>query len=157
MEEVMIEEGQTAPDFSLPDSQGKTVSLKDLRGKKVVLYFYPKDDTPGCTIEACEFRDHHKMIEDLNAVVLGVSTDSPESHIKFVEKFNLPFILLCDRDASVARSYGVKPIIEILGKTLVGVHRTTFIIDEAGKIIKVFRKVVPTGHSEEVLALLRQK
>ena len=144
-------EGQKAPEFSIPASNGETVSLKGLRGKKVVLYFYPKDDTPGCTVEACGFRDGIKKIEKTNAIVLGVSPDDVKSHVKFIEKFKLPFLLLSDPDKKVCKAYGVWVEKSMYGKTYMGVARTTFIIDEQGIIEKVYEKVKPDVHTEEVL------
>ena len=144
-------EGQKAPEFSIPASNGETVSLKGLRGKKVVLYFYPKDDTPGCTVEACGFRDEIKKIEKTNAIVLGVSPDDVKSHVKFIEKFKLPFLLLSDPDKKVCKAYGVWVEKSMYGKTYMGVARTTFIIDEQGIIEKVYEKVKPDVHTEEVL------
>ena len=147
-------EGQKAPEFSIPASNGETVSLKGLRGKKVVLYFYPKDDTPGCTVEACGFRDGIKKIEKTNAIVLGVSPDDVKSHVKFIEKFKLPFLLLSDPDKKVCKAYGVWVEKSMYGKTYMGVARTTFIIDEQGIIEKVYEKVKPDVHTEEILQFL---
>ena len=150
-------EGQKAPEFNLPASNGQDVSLKSLRGKKVVLYFYPKDDTPGCTVEACGFRDGIKKIEKTNAVVLGVSPDDGKSHNKFIEKFKLPFLLLSDTDKKVCEAYGVWVEKSMYGKTYMGVARTTFIIDENGNIEKVYEKVKPDVHTDEVLQQLSLK
>ena len=151
---TMPKEGSKAPAFSLPASDGKTVSSKDLKGKRVVLYFYPKDDTPGCTVEACGFRDGIKKIEKQNAVVLGVSPDDTKSHNKFIEKFGLPFILLSDTDKKVCEAYGVWVEKSMYGKTYMGVARTTFIIGPEGEIEKIYEKVKPEGHTEEVLEYL---
>ena len=146
--------GDKAPDFSLPDQDGKTVSLKSLKGKQVVLYFYPKDDTPGCTKEACGFRDSLKAIEKINTVVLGVSMDNAASHHKFIKKYSLPFPLLCDEDGTVSKAYGVYKLKNMYGKTYWGIERSTFIIDETGKLKAIFRKVKVDGHVDEVQAAL---
>ena len=146
--------GDKAPDFSLPDQDGKTVSLKSLKGKQLVLYFYPKDDTPGCTKEACGFRDSLKAIEKTNTVVLGVSMDDAESHHKFIKKYSLPFPLLCDEDGTVSKAYGVYKLKNMYGKTYWGIERSTFIIDETGKLKAIFRKVKVDGHVDEVQAAL---
>ncbi len=147
----MPEVGKKAPEFSLKDDSGQTVSLKDFRGKKVVLYFYPKDDTPGCTQEACDFRDQGKTFKKENAVILGVSADSVESHAKFKKKFDLPFPLLSDPEKETIKAYGVWKEKSMYGKKYMGIERTTFVIDEEGKINKVFPKVKVTDHIEEVL------
>jgi len=146
--------GSPAPEFSLPSGNGTTVSLKDFRGKKVVLYFYPKDDTPGCTREACSFRDNTSAIRKKNAVVIGISTDSPASHGKFAEKYTLPFTLLSDEKKEVVKKYGVWQQKNLYGRLFKGTVRTTFVIDEAGKIAAYFPKVKVDGHTEEVLAAL---
>jgi peroxiredoxin Q/BCP len=146
--------GAQAPAFSAPDQSGKTVSLSDFKGKKVVLYFYPKDDTPGCTTEACSFRDAHKTFEKKGAVVLGVSPDSAKSHIKFIEKFSLPFPLLADEDKKIANDYGVWVEKSMYGKKYMGVERSTFVIDGQGKLSAIYRKVKPAEHTAEVLAAL---
>ncbi len=145
-----------APVFSLPSTTGKTISLADLKGKKVVLYFYPKDDTPGCTKEACNFRDVIKDTEKAGAVVLGVSPDPVASHQKFRDKFNLPFPLLADIDHAVAEKYGVWKEKSMYGKTYMGIERTTFIIDGQGKIAKIFSRVKVENHHAEVLAALNE-
>ena len=148
-------EGEKAPAFKLMASDGKEVSLKDYKDKsRVVLYFYPKDDTPGCTVEACSFRDGIKKIEKLNAVVLGVSPDGVVSHNKFIEKFKLPFLLLADEEKKVCNDYGVWVKKSMYGKEYMGVARTTFIVGKDGKIAKVFEKVKPDVHTEEVLDFL---
>ncbi len=147
--------GDKAPDFSLPDQTGKPVNLKSFKGKQVVLYFYPKDDTPGCTKEACGFRDAIKQIEKAGAVVLGVSLDGPDSHQKFMAKYHLPFPLLCDQTATVSKAYGVYKEKNLYGKTHWGIERSTFVIDEKGMIKAAFRKVKVDGHVEEVLAALK--
>jgi peroxiredoxin Q/BCP len=150
----MLKEGATAPAFSLPSDDGGTVALKDLRGRKVVLFFYPKDDTSGCTAEACEFRDSWAAVKRQGAVVLGVSPDGVKSHGKFKEKYDLPFPLLADEDHAVAEAYGVWGEKSMYGRKYFGILRTTFVIDEAGRVAKVFEKVKPRGHAAEVLAAL---
>jgi peroxiredoxin Q/BCP len=147
----MIKEGSTAPAFKTNDADGQTVSLKDLRGQKVVLYFYPKDDTPGCTKEACSFRDAWAKFKKRGITVLGVSPDSEASHKKFETKYSLPFTLLADKDHEIADAYGVWGEKKFMGRTYMGVNRTTFLIDEKGKIKKVFAKVKPEDHANEVL------
>lgn len=147
-------EGQQAPDFDLPSSNGKNVSLSSLKGKNIVIYYYPKDDTPGCTVEACGFRDSFKEIEKLDAVILGVSPDSIASHGKFIKKFNLPFLLLADTDKKMCQDYGVWVEKSMYGKKYMGVARTTFIINKQGKIAKIFEKVKPEGHELEVISIL---
>jgi thioredoxin-dependent peroxiredoxin len=144
-----------APEFTLPDQNSETVSLKDFRGKYVVLYFYPRADTPGCTIEACEFRDSFKRTEKIGAVVLGVSPDEPKALKKFEDKFGLPFTLLGDADKKVCNAYGVIQEKNMYWKKVMGVARTTFIIGPDGKIKHIFHKVKPEGHAEEVLAYLK--
>jgi thioredoxin-dependent peroxiredoxin len=144
--------GAKAPAFSAPDQSGKTISVSDFAGKKVVLYFYPKDDTPGCTVEACSFRDEHSAFRKKGAVVLGVSPDSAKSHTKFIEKFSLPFPLLSDEDHKIAKSYGVWVEKSMYGKTYMGVERSTFVIDPQGKLSAIYRKVKPAEHTAEVLA-----
>ncbi|HEX7090983.1 MAG TPA: thioredoxin-dependent thiol peroxidase [Longimicrobiales bacterium] len=151
----MLEPNDVAPDFELQADDGSTVRLSDLRGRKVVLYFYPKDDTPGCTTEACEFRDRRKDIGANGAVVLGVSPDSVESHRRFKEKYGLDFPLLADTDHRVAEAYGVWQQKSMYGRTYWGVARTTFLIDEEGRIARVFEKVKPAGHAAEVLEAVR--
>jgi thioredoxin-dependent peroxiredoxin len=149
---VAVEEGKAAPAFDLESTDGKRVALKDLKGKPVVLYFYPKDDTPGCTTEACDFRDHYASFKD--AVVLGVSPDNLKSHEKFKAKFKLPFPLLSDPDHAVAEKYGVWKEKSMYGKKYMGIERTTFIIDAGGKIAKIFPKVKVTEHYKDVRAAL---
>jgi thioredoxin-dependent peroxiredoxin len=148
-------EGSKAPDFDLPASNGGNMALKDLKGKNVVVYFYPKDDTPGCTVEACGLRDSYKEIEKLGAVILGVSPDSVTSHGKFISKFQLPFTLLADEDKKMCRDYGVWVEKSMYGKKYMGVARTTFIIDKKGAIAKVFEKVKPEGHDQAIIAALK--
>jgi thioredoxin-dependent peroxiredoxin len=145
-----------APEFTLPDQNGKDISLKEFRGKNVVLYFYPRADTPGCTIEACEFRDSYKKIQKTGAALLGISPDTPKSQKKFEEKFSLPFTLLGDAEKKVANLYGVYKEKNMYGKKVMGVARTTFIIGPDGKIKHVFQKVKPEGHADEVLAELKK-
>lgn len=151
----MIEVGQKAPEFSIKNAQGEVVSLKDFTGKKVVLYFYPKDDTPGCTKEACNFRDFHSEFETLNTIVIGVSPDNQSSHVKFATKYNLPFILLADTEHSVAETYGAWGEKSMYGKKYFGIIRSTFVIDENGMIVKVYPKVKPEKHGEEILQFLK--
>ncbi|VVC00245.1 Peroxiredoxin [uncultured archaeon] len=150
----MVKENEKAPPFSLPDSNGKKFSLKDFKGKRVVLYFYPKDDTPGCTIEACGFRDMAPEFEKRGAAILGISPDDEASHTKFAEKYKLPFTLLADAEAKVATAYGVWSEKSMLGKKYMGIDRTTFLIGKDGKIEKIFEKVNPLGHNKEVLSWL---
>jgi peroxiredoxin Q/BCP len=152
----MLEEGTVAPDFTLPADGGGEVTLSDYRGRKVVLYFYPKDDTPGCTTEACNFRDDYSEILAAGAVVVGISPDSVKSHDTFKLKFELPFALLSDPDHYVAGLYGAWGEKKLYGKTVTGIIRSTFIIDEDGKIVKVFPNVRVKNHSEKVLAALRE-
>jgi len=147
----MVKEGTAAPAFKTTDANGEPVNLKDFRGKKVVLYFYPKDDTPGCTKEACSFRDAFSKFKKQGITILGVSPDSEKSHQKFTAKYNLPFTLLADTDHSIADAYGVYGEKKFMGRTYMGIHRTTFLIDEKGKIKKVFEKVKPEDHADEVL------
>jgi thioredoxin-dependent peroxiredoxin len=151
---AMIKEGQKAPDFSLPSSAGGEQSLKALRGRPVVLYFYPKDDTPGCTREACAFRDTQAAIKKEGAVVLGVSPDSPASHDKFKAKYKLNFPLLADVDKSVAKKYGAFGEKLMYGRKVVGMIRSTFVIDGQGVVRKVFPRVRVDGHAEQVLEAL---
>ena len=149
-----LKAGDKAPDFSLPSATGQTITLKSLRGKQVVLYFYPKDDTPGCTKEACSFRDEITQIEKAHAVVLGVSTDGLASHQKFSKKYGLPFALLSDESMVVAKAYGVYKQKSMYGKTYWGIERSTFVIDETGKLTAIFRKVKVDGHVEHVMTAL---
>ena len=150
----MTEVGMKAPDFTLFDKNGKQVSLSDFLGKKVVLYFYPKDNTPGCTRQACAFALKNKEIEDKNAVVIGISKDSVNSHLNFATKHNLPFVLLSDSDLSVIQAYGVWQEKKLYGKVSMGVVRTTFLIDEQGNIQAVMPKVKPDTNADEILTLL---
>jgi len=151
----MIEENTSAPEFTMVDETGTSRSLSDYRGMPVVLYFYPKDDTPGCTKEACSFRDEYAAYRDAGVVILGVSPDSPKSHAKFKEKYNLPFTLLADEGHQVSEAYGVWGLKKFMGREYEGVFRTTFVIDENGVVRKVFPNVKPDGHSAEVLAALQ--
>ena len=150
----MLTEGMQAPEFTLADKEGKLVSLSDFLGKKVVLYFYPKDNTPGCTRQACAFATAYSEFERKNAVVIGVSKDSISSHEKFAGKYNLLFILLSDPELQAIQAYGVWQEIKLYGKTSMGVVRTTFLIDEQGKILKIMPKVKPDTNAVEVLKLL---
>ncbi len=147
----MVKEGSTAPAFDTRDGEGNSVRLKDLRGQKVVLYFYPKDDTPGCTKEACSFRDAFADFKKAGIKVLGISTDNEASHKKFARKFDLPFTLLTDTDHSISEAYGTYGQKKFMGRSYMGVHRKTFLIDKKGKIKKIFEKVKPDEHAREVL------
>lgn len=147
--------GSPAPDFSLVDDQDQTVGLADLRGRPVVLYFYPRDDTPGCTVEACAFRDDFDVYERAGAAIVGVSPDTPASHRKFKRKFELPFPLLADEDHRVAELYGAWGEKKRAGRTTMGILRTTFLIGPDGTLLRVFENVRPEGHSQEILAALR--
>ncbi len=146
--------GDKAPDFKLLADDGRTLSLKDFRGKKVVLYFYPKDDTPGCTAEACSFRDNLARVTTKGAVILGVSRDDHGSHGKFRDKYHLNFPLLSDDDGKVTEAYGVWKQKKLYGREFMGIERTTFLIDAQGKVAKVWPKVKVDGHTDEVLAAL---
>ena len=142
-------------DFVLQDDQEKTIHLKDLAGKPVVLFFYPKAETPGCTIEACGFRDQFKKIQNTGAVVLGISRDTPKAQRKFREKYDLPYTLLADVDETVCKQFGVLKEKNMYGKKVIGIERTTFLIGPDQRLLKVFPKVKPEGHAEEVLAVLK--
>ena len=148
----MVEEGKPAPDFELHTDAGESVKLSDFRGKPVVLYFYPKDDTPGCTKQACGIRDSYDEFEQRGAIVLGVSPDEETSHVKFKEKYELPFTLLADADHEVAERYGVWVEREREGKKHMGIERTTFVVDPDGTLTKVMRRVDPQRHADDVLA-----
>ena len=152
----MVEEGKKAPAFSLKDQDGKKVSLNELKGKNIVLYFYPKDNTSGCTKEACNFRDEFPKFGKLKAVILGVSPDSVESHKRFAAKYDLPFTLLSDEDKTVVEKYGVWQEKSMYGRKYMGVVRSTFIIDKEGKIRKIFRKVKVADHNKEVMEALKE-
>ena len=151
---MAAEEGTAAPDFALASEAGETVRLSSLRGKPVVLYFYPRDDTPGCTTQACGIRDAWGEFERSGAVVLGVSPDSEASHVKFKQKHDLPFTLLADPDHATAEAYGVWVEKSMYGKTYMGVERSTFVIDADGNVAKAMRKVTPATHADDVLAAL---
>jgi len=150
----VVEEGHEAPDFELTSEAGERVRLSQFRGKPVVLYFYPRDDTPGCTAQACGIRDSYGDFEQRGAVVLGVSPDEESSHVKFKQKYGLPFTLLADPEHEVAEQYGVWGERKYMGKTYMGVERSTFLIDEDGRIAKVMRRVKPDTHAELVLEAL---
>ena len=150
-----LEVGDKAPDFSLPDQDGSTVTLKSFKGKQVVLYFYPKDDTSGCTKEACDFRDSLAPIKKAGAVVLGVSKDGKASHQKFIAKYGLPFALLSDEEVTVCTAYGVYKEKSMYGRKYMGIERSTFVIDATGRIKALFRKVKVPGHVDDVLAALK--
>ena len=147
----MLNEGDIAPDFTTKDQNGKEVRLSDLRGQRVVLYFYPKDDTPGCTKQACSLRDSHDAFTEKGIKVLGVSNDDEASHQKFISKFSLPFDLLADTEKEIVNAYGVYGEKNMYGKKYMGINRTTFLIDEEGKIKKIFKKVNVDEHADEVL------
>ena len=150
----MLETGMKAPDFSLPDKDGNTVRLSDFQGKKVVLYFYPKDNTPGCTRQACAFAASYEQFKAQDATVIGISKDSVASHLKFAQKYDLPFILLSDPELQAIQAYGVWQEKKLYGKVSMGVVRTTYIIDEQGIIEKVMPKVKPDTNAAEILAYL---
>ena len=150
----MVEEGKPAPDFELTSDAGERVKLSDLRGKPVVIYFYPRDDTPGCTTQACGIRDHWGDFGERGAVVLGISPDDESSHVKFKEKYGLPFTLLADPNHEVAEKYGTWVERKNYGKTYMGVERSTFVIDSDGNVAKVMRRVKPDTHAADVLAAL---
>lgn len=152
---MMLSANLPAPDFELPDETGKLHKLSDYRGKFVVLYFYPKDDTPGCTTEACGFRDNYSAYTQAGAVILGVSPDSAKSHTKFKNKYELPFTLLADEDHAVCEQYGAWGLKKFMGREYDGVLRTTFVIGPDGLIKQVFEGVKPDGHSQEVLAAIK--
>jgi len=150
----MVTEGQLAPTFTLPSDTGEDISLESFRGRPVVLYFYPKDDTPGCTTQACGIRDVWGELQRKGAVVLGVSPDSPKKHAKFKEKYRLPFTLLSDEEHVVAEQYGTWVEKSMYGKTYMGMERSTFVIDAEGNVAKVMRKVKAADHADDVLAAL---
>lgn len=152
--ELALKEGDTAPPFTAETSGGGRLSLADLRGQNVILYFYPKDNTPGCTKEACSFRDNYEAFKKQGAVVLGVSTDPAKSHDKFIEKYHLPFTLLADHDQKIVRDYGVWGEKTFMGRKYFGTHRVTFLIGPDGKIKKIWPQVKPDEHAAEVLAAL---
>lgn len=144
--------GDRAPDFATTDGDGNPISLADLRGTTVVLYFYPRDNTPGCTKEACGFRDRYADFQANNIVILGVSTDSAKKHQNFTKKYELPFPLLCDTEAEICTTYGVYGLKKFMGKEYMGINRSTFVIDPEGTIAKIYRKVKAEPHPEQVLA-----
>jgi thioredoxin-dependent peroxiredoxin len=150
----VVEEGAPAPDFELTSDEGETVTLSALRGKPVVLYFYPKDDTPGCTTEACEFRDAYDRFREQGVEILGVSPDTESSHQKFKSKYELPFTLLADPDHRTAEAYGVWKEKRNYGKTYMGIERSTFVIDADGKVARAMRGIRPAGHAAKVLETL---
>jgi len=152
---MALNQGDAAPDFTLPDTDGKKVALKDFKGKYVALYFYPKDDTPGCTKEACNLRDHTDELKKNNIEVIGVSPDDSFSHKKFTEKYTLPFTLLCDTDAKISKKYGVYGEKSMYGKKFMGIFRTTFLIDPQGIIQTVFREVDVEHHHKQILAAIK--
>ncbi|MDF2680987.1 MAG: thioredoxin-dependent thiol peroxidase [Brevibacillus sp.] len=152
----MTEIGQAAPDFTLQANENQTISLSSYRGKNVVLYFYPKDMTPGCTTEACDFRDYHPQFKQLDTVVLGISPDEVKSHDKFVAKHELPFPLLADPDHQVAEAYGVWALKKMYGREYMGIERSTFVIDKQGNIAKAWPKVKVKGHVQEVLQFIQE-
>jgi peroxiredoxin Q/BCP len=153
---AMPDVGDKAPAFSLEDQSGKTVKLSDFKGKTVVLYFYPKDDTPGCTREACAFRDEHSALKKAGAVVLGVSPDSGPSHAKFAGKYKLPFPLLADTDHAISEKYGAWGEKSLYGRKFMGITRSTFLIDASGKVARVWPKVKVDGHVDQVLEAIRE-
>ncbi len=153
---MTIEVGLQAPDFELKDSDGKSVKLSNFRGENVVLYFYPKDMTPGCTTQACDFRDFHTSFTALDCVIIGISPDPKEKHEKFIEKYNLPFLLLVDEDHHVADMYEVWKLKKNFGKEYMGIERSTFVIDEEGRLAKEWRKVKVKGHVEEALLFVKE-
>ncbi|MDR7317819.1 thioredoxin-dependent thiol peroxidase [Brevibacillus nitrificans] len=149
--------GQAAPDFTLEANENQTISLSSYRGKNVVLYFYPKDMTPGCTTEACDFRDYHPKFKQLDTIVLGISPDSVKSHDKFVAKHELPFPLLADPEHRVAEAYGVWVLKKMYGREYMGIERSTFVIDKQGNIAKAWTKVKVKGHVQEVLQFIEEE
>ncbi len=151
---MLLEVGQKGPNFTLPDENGQAHQLSDYQGKYVLLYFYPRDNTPGCTTEACNFRDDYSHYKNANVTILGVSPDSPETHTKFINKFDLPFTLLADEDHRVCELYGTWGPKKSFGKVYDGIHRTTYLIDPEGSIKEVYKKVSPAKHSAEVLAAI---
>jgi len=153
---MTVKIGELAPDFTLPNQDGDEVSLGDFKGKNVVLYFYPKDMTPGCTTQACDFRDHHKSFGELDAVIIGISPDPISQHEKFINKHDLPFLLLADEDKQVAEAYDVWKLKKNFGREYYGIERSTFILDKEGKVQKEYRKVRVKGHVEEALEFVKE-
>ncbi|MEC5424132.1 thioredoxin-dependent thiol peroxidase [Virgibacillus sp. C22-A2] len=153
---MTVEAGKKIEDFTLPNQHGEQVSLSDFKGKHVVLYFYPKDMTPGCTTQACDFRDMHESFGELDAVIIGISPDPVERHQKFIDKHDLPFLLLADTEHKVAEDFGVWKLKKNFGKEYYGIERSTFIIDKEGKLQKEYRKVQVKGHVEEALKFIRE-
>lgn len=153
----MLNEGDFAPNFTTKDQNGNAVNLSDFKGKRVVLYFYPKDDTPGCTKQACSLRDSFDVFEEKGIKILGISTDDEKSHQKFISKYSLPFDLLADTEKEIVESYGVWGEKNMYGKKYFGINRTTFLIDEEGKIVKIFKKVKVGEHADEVLTAFGEK
>ena len=147
--------GMRAPDFNLPDNQGHDVALSNFRGKNVILYFYPKDNTKGCTLEAINFRNNYEEIKETDTVILGVSKDSMKSHVSFINKYNLPFVLLSDEEGKVCELYGVWKMKKMYGREYMGIERTTFLIDKEGNIMKIFPKVKVEDHVEEIINQLK--
>lgn len=153
---MTVEIGKQAPEFELPANSGETVRLSDYRGTNVVVYFYPKDMTPGCTTEACDFRDQVEKFNEVDAVIVGISPDPVDRHKKFAEKYGLPFLLLADTDHKAAEAYDVWKLKKNFGKEYMGIERSTFVIDKEGKLAKEWRKVKVKGHVEEALAFIRE-
>ena len=151
-----LKEGMKAPDFTLPDSQGNNITLSKFIGKNIILYFYPKDHTKGCTLEATDFRDNYDKIKETDTVILGVSKDSIKSHVSFINKYNLPFVLLSDESGEVCELYGVWKTKKMYGREYKGIERTTFLIDKEGNISKKFPKVKVQGHIEEIMEQLKR-
>lgn len=154
---MTVQVGEKVADFSLPNQAGELVRLSDYKGKYIVLYFYPKDMTPGCTTEACDFRDAHESFEDLDAVIIGISPDPVALHQKFIDKHDLPFLLLADEEKQVAEQFGVWKLKKNFGREYYGIERSTFIIDKEGVLQKEFRKVKVKGHVEEALSFIREQ
>ena len=152
---ITLKIGEKAPDFNLKDQNGNSVSLSSFKGKKVILYFYPKDDTPGCTKEACDFKDNIDQLKKNGVVVIGISSDDEQSHRKFVDKYSLPFILVSDVDKEVSKKYGVYELKEKFGRQYFGITRSTFLIDETGKIKNIYYRVNPDNHVKEIIDEIR--
>jgi len=150
----MLQEGIKAPSFTLQSTNGLDINLSDFTGKKVILYFYPRDNTPGCTVEACEFRDAYEEYQNAGAVIIGISPDTVSKHKSFSGQYDLPFLLLADTEKEVIKAYGAEKVKQLDGKTTMGIQRSTFIIDEEGTIVKVFPKVTPEGHAKEILRFI---